>query len=159
MGWMQDARAARGQYPLRRGGQESLRPELAIFAILLADGQTLRAEDGRARDRPRGQSAQTRARPARVDEVQYQLDDPKEFRDETILVFGAGDAAIENALALSEQNDVCIVNRGKEFSRAKDGNLSACWPPSAIGSAAWIASTRPASRRSRAASPAHRRWR
>ncbi|HKU13533.1 MAG TPA: cyclic nucleotide-binding domain-containing protein [Steroidobacteraceae bacterium] len=57
--------------------------------------------------------------------VQYQLDDPKEFRDETILVVGAGDSAIENALALAEQNDVWIINRGKEFSRAKDANLSA----------------------------------
>lgn len=56
--------------------------------------------------------------------VQYQLDDPKEYRDETILVVGAGDAAIENALALAEQNDVWIVNRGKEFSRAKDKNLA-----------------------------------
>jgi len=57
--------------------------------------------------------------------VQYQLDDPKAFVDETIIVIGAGDAAIENALALAEQNDVIIVNRGKEFSRAKDGNLNA----------------------------------
>ena len=56
--------------------------------------------------------------------VQYQLDDPKEFTDEIILVVGAGDAAIENALALSEQNDVWIVNRGKEFARAKDKNLN-----------------------------------
>jgi len=57
--------------------------------------------------------------------VQYQLDDPKAYTDETILVVGAGDAAIENALALSEQNDVYIINRGKEFSRAKDANLTA----------------------------------
>jgi Fe-S-cluster-containing hydrogenase component 2/thioredoxin reductase len=56
--------------------------------------------------------------------VQYQLDDPKEYVDECILVVGAGDAAIENALALAEQNDVWIINRGKEFSRAKDKNLS-----------------------------------
>jgi Fe-S-cluster-containing hydrogenase component 2/thioredoxin reductase len=56
--------------------------------------------------------------------VQYQLDDPKEYLDETILVVGAGDAAIENALALAEQNDVWIINRGKEFSRAKDKNLA-----------------------------------
>src|SRR5690242_11591613 len=45
--------------------------------------------------------------------VQYQLDDPREFRDEAILVVGAGDSAIENALALAEQNDVWIINRGK----------------------------------------------
>ena len=58
-------------------------------------------------------------------QIQYQLDDPKEYRDETILVVGAGDSAIENALALADQNDVWILNRGKEFSRAKDGNLNA----------------------------------
>ena len=57
--------------------------------------------------------------------VQYQLDDPREYRHETILVVGAGDAAIENALALSEQNEVILINRGKEFSRAKQGNLNA----------------------------------
>jgi Fe-S-cluster-containing hydrogenase component 2/thioredoxin reductase/CRP-like cAMP-binding protein len=56
--------------------------------------------------------------------VQYQLDDPKEYTEETVIVVGAGDAAIENALALAEQNDVWIVNRGKEFSRAKDKNLA-----------------------------------
>jgi Fe-S-cluster-containing hydrogenase component 2/thioredoxin reductase/CRP-like cAMP-binding protein len=60
-----------------------------------------------------------------LERVQYQLDDPREFRDETILVVGAGDSAIENALALAEQNDVWIINRGKEFSRAKDANLNA----------------------------------
>jgi Fe-S-cluster-containing hydrogenase component 2/CRP-like cAMP-binding protein/thioredoxin reductase len=57
--------------------------------------------------------------------VQYQLDDPREFKGEVILVVGAGDAAIENALALTEQNKVFLVNRGKEFSRAKQANLTA----------------------------------
>lgn len=57
--------------------------------------------------------------------VQYQLDDPKEYSDERIIVVGAGDAAIENALALAEQNEVWILNRRDEFSRAKEGNLNA----------------------------------
>ena len=57
--------------------------------------------------------------------VQYQLDDPDEFKDKSIVVVGAGDAAIENALALSRQNQVYIVNRRSEFSRAKEGNLNA----------------------------------
>lgn len=57
--------------------------------------------------------------------IQYHLDDPAEFRDETIVVVGAGDSAIENALALARQNDVVIVNRRDEFSRAKEGNLNA----------------------------------
>ncbi|MEL7184864.1 MAG: cyclic nucleotide-binding domain-containing protein [Pseudomonadota bacterium] len=56
--------------------------------------------------------------------VQYTLDDPDEFSGETIVVVGAGDAAIENAVALSRQNSVIIVNRRDEFARAKDGNLN-----------------------------------
>ena len=37
---------------------------------------------------------------------------------------GAGDAAIENAVALAKQNKVIIVNRKGEFARIKQGNLS-----------------------------------
>jgi len=56
--------------------------------------------------------------------VQYQLDDPEEYEAETIVIIGAGDAAIENAVALSKQNSVIIVNRRAEFARAKQGNLN-----------------------------------
>ena len=56
--------------------------------------------------------------------VQYTLDDPDEYQNETIVVVGAGDAAIENALALCKQNTVYLVNRSGEFSRCKEGNLA-----------------------------------
>lgn len=56
--------------------------------------------------------------------VQYTLDDPDEYRGETIAVVGAGDAAIENAVALARNNQVIIINRRDEFARAKDGNLT-----------------------------------
>ena len=56
--------------------------------------------------------------------VQYQLDDPDEYNDETIVVVGAGDAAIENAIALAERNRVVLINRNEEFARCKEGNLS-----------------------------------
>ncbi|MGQ0428863.1 MAG: cyclic nucleotide-binding domain-containing protein [Gammaproteobacteria bacterium] len=55
--------------------------------------------------------------------VQYQLDDPDEYRGEVIVVVGAGDAAIENAVALAVHNEVVIINRIDEFARVKDGNL------------------------------------
>jgi len=55
--------------------------------------------------------------------VQYQLDDPAEYEGENIVVVGAGDAAIENAVALAKQNSVAIINRSGEFARAKQGNL------------------------------------
>lgn len=61
---------------------------------------------------------------AEWERVQYQLDDPLEYEDETIVVVGAGDAAIENAIGLAAQNNVIIVNRRGEFARAKAGNLS-----------------------------------
>ncbi len=59
------------------------------------------------------------------DFVRYTLEDSDEFDGKTIVVIGAGDAAIENALGLSQQNTVYIVNRRNEFTRAKDGNLNA----------------------------------
>lgn len=59
------------------------------------------------------------------DFMRFTLDDPEDFKGETIVVIGAGDAAIENAIALAQFNTVYIVNRRNEFSRAKDGNLSA----------------------------------
>lgn len=58
----------------------------------------------------------------------YTLDDPAKHSNSTLLVIGAGDAAIENALALADKklnNRVVIVNRRDEFARAKEGNLSA----------------------------------
>jgi Fe-S-cluster-containing hydrogenase component 2/thioredoxin reductase len=95
------------------------------FTILLADGHEVRAAAMVLAIGLEGNPRKMGVPGEQLDEVQYQLDDAKEFRDETILVVGAGDAAIENALALSEQNDVWILNRGKEFSRAKDANLAA----------------------------------
>jgi Fe-S-cluster-containing hydrogenase component 2/thioredoxin reductase len=56
--------------------------------------------------------------------VQYTLDDPDEYRDEAIVVVGAGDAAIENAIGLTRQNQVFIINRTDEFTRVKEGNLN-----------------------------------
>jgi CRP-like cAMP-binding protein/Fe-S-cluster-containing dehydrogenase component/thioredoxin reductase len=54
--------------------------------------------------------------------VTYQLDDPGEYSGKRIVVAGVGDAGLENALALAEQNEVAIANRGEEFDRAKAAN-------------------------------------
>jgi CRP-like cAMP-binding protein/Fe-S-cluster-containing hydrogenase component 2/thioredoxin reductase len=56
--------------------------------------------------------------------IQYQLDDPDAYSNERIVVVGAGDAGIENALALARQNDVTIINNQPDFSRAKPKNAS-----------------------------------
>lgn len=55
--------------------------------------------------------------------VQYQLDDPDAYSGETIVVVGAGDAGIENAIALAANNRVILINRSQEFVRVKQGNI------------------------------------
>jgi thioredoxin reductase len=95
------------------------------FQISLSDRTLIEAETLVLAIGLEGNPRKIGARGEELPAVQYQLDDPKEFSNETILVIGAGDSAIENALALAEQNAVWIVNRGKEFNRAKDANLNA----------------------------------
>ncbi len=57
--------------------------------------------------------------------IQYHLDDPAAHQSERIVVIGAGDSAIENALGLVENNTVYVANRGEEFVSAKSSNESA----------------------------------
>ncbi|MFN2239023.1 MAG: cyclic nucleotide-binding domain-containing protein [Thermoanaerobaculia bacterium] len=52
--------------------------------------------------------------------VAYRLVDPDEYVDQDIMVVGAGDSAIEIALALAENNRVSLVVRSAEILRAKE---------------------------------------
>jgi Fe-S-cluster-containing dehydrogenase component/thioredoxin reductase/CRP-like cAMP-binding protein len=56
--------------------------------------------------------------------VQTGLESADAHQGETIVIVGAGDAAIENALALAVQNRVILVNRRGDFPRAKDSNVT-----------------------------------
>jgi thioredoxin reductase/Fe-S-cluster-containing hydrogenase component 2/CRP-like cAMP-binding protein len=56
--------------------------------------------------------------------VQYTLESADALKGETIVVIGAGDAAIENAIALSRNNSVVVLNRSNGFPRAKDANAA-----------------------------------
>lgn len=95
------------------------------FRLTLASGESLGAERVVLAIGVQGNLRKLGAPGEDLPYVQYQLDDPEEYRGETIAVVGAGDAAIENAIALAAQNTVYIVNRKGEFSRAKDGNNAA----------------------------------
>ena len=97
----------RGDFKLTLKSGESLRAEHVIFSIGVQGN-------------PRRLGVPGDDLPC----VQYTLDDPDDYQGETIVVVGAGDAAIENATALARQNRVFIVNRAEEFARVKDGNLS-----------------------------------
>jgi Fe-S-cluster-containing hydrogenase component 2/CRP-like cAMP-binding protein/thioredoxin reductase len=122
--WIEDI--ARQQLNVAYGCEvQKVTGQAGDFTIRLTNGQQLRAAAVVLAVGVEGNPRRLGVSGEDEQSVLYQLDDPREFRGEHILVVGAGDAAIENALALAEQNDVLIINRGKEFSRAKDGNLSA----------------------------------
>lgn len=52
--------------------------------------------------------------------VRYRLVDPAEHVDQDILVVGAGDSALEIAIALSDENRVGLIVRGSEITRANE---------------------------------------
>ena len=54
--------------------------------------------------------------------VQTTLECADDHRGETILIIGAGDSAIENALSLCDHNQVILINRGADFKKAKHSN-------------------------------------
>lgn len=78
-------------------------------------------------------------------QIQYQLDDPQAYQDETIVVIGGGDSAVENALALTGRNQIIILNRAEDFSNCKDINLSQLMDARKRGALDWLVETRPQS--------------
>ncbi len=98
--------------------------EKGAFELKLGDGSKLTAKHVVLAIGTEGNPRKLGAPGDSLERVQYQLDDPKAFSGEVILVVGAGDSAIENAIALSQANEVRMIVRGKEFSRAKEGNLN-----------------------------------
>ena len=97
--------------------------EQGKFRLKLADGAIVQAEFVVLGIGLQGNLRRMEVPGDTLPEVQYQLDDPDAYRGEAIVVVGAGDAAIENALALAANNTVIILNRRDEFTRAKEGNL------------------------------------
>ncbi len=94
------------------------------FELQLADGEALQSEAVVLSIGLQGNPRKMGVEGENDTSVQYTLDDPDEYSKETIVVVGAGDAAIENAVALARKNAVVIVNRRDEFARAKEGNLT-----------------------------------
>lgn len=78
-------------------------------------------------------------------QVQYQLDDPDAYQNETIVVVGGGDTGVENALALTGRNQVIILNRADDFSNLKDSNLSLLTEARQKGAVDWLLETKPQS--------------
>jgi CRP-like cAMP-binding protein/thioredoxin reductase/Pyruvate/2-oxoacid:ferredoxin oxidoreductase delta subunit len=94
------------------------------FTLTLSTGETVQAEFVVLAIGVQGNLNRLRIPGADLPFVQYQLDDPDEYKGEEIVVIGTGDAGLENALALAPNNNVSIVNRVADFPRAKAGNIA-----------------------------------
>jgi CRP-like cAMP-binding protein/Fe-S-cluster-containing hydrogenase component 2/thioredoxin reductase len=107
------------------------------FTLKMASGETIVAENVVLAIGTQGNPNLVRCPVGEGATVQYTLDDPGEYVDEHIVVIGAGDAGIENALGLAadpeQRNRVTIVNRSAEFATAKDANVKALVAAEAAG--------------------------
>lgn len=101
------------------------------FRITLKDGETIEADYVILAIGVQGNPNRVRAPGGDLPFVQYQLDDPKEYYDENIIVIGGGDAGIENALGLAadpeQGNIVTLLQRADGFPRAKEANVQALY--------------------------------
>ncbi len=119
-----EAEIAKYKVNLRHGaGVTAITGQKGAFALKLADGSAVEAANVILAIGLQGNLRKLGVPGEDLPVVQYQLDDPEEYSDETIVIVGAGDAAIENALGLARQNRVILINRNEEFARCKEGNL------------------------------------
>ena len=118
--------AARLEVNVRRNSPvKSIGGDNGNFSVELAGGVTIRAETVILAIGLQGQPNKLGIDGEALGFVDYQLGDPDDFDNQVIAVIGAGDSAIETALALAGQNRVLIVNRRDGFDRAAAGNRNA----------------------------------
>jgi len=91
---------------------------------LLASGQEIRAKKVVLCIGVQGTPNKLKVPGEELPHVHYTLSDPDAFEGKHIMVVGAGDAAIENALALCDKNKVSLLNLADDFPRAKEANAA-----------------------------------
>lgn len=111
--------------------------------VTLEDGSTLTGEHVVLAIGVQGNLRKLEIPGGELPQVQYQLDDPEAYHNETIVVVGGGDSGVENALALCERNQVILVNRDEDFSQCKDSNLSQLTQARQRGALDWLLQTTP----------------
>lgn len=101
---------------------ESVVPENDHFRIETASGEKITSKKVLLAIGRRGSPRKLNVPGENLEKVSYRLLEPELIHNQDILVVGGGDAAIESALLLVENNRVCLSYRGDSFSRVKPKN-------------------------------------
>lgn len=122
-----------------------LRHNTKSLEIELADGSKLTADNVVLAIGVQGNLRKLEIPGGNLPQIQYQLDDPQAYQDETIVVIGGGDSGVENALALTGRNQIIILNRAEDFSNCKESNLNQLTDARMKGALDWLLETKPQS--------------
>ena len=110
---------------MRQGDLVGMRREAGRLVLLLQTPDGIVEEQGDRVVLALGK----RGDPVRLpgaDRAQHRLDDPTQYRGQSVVVVGGGDSAIEAALALDAAGArVALVHRGDQFERARAKNRAA----------------------------------
>src|ERR1051326_297340 len=99
---------------------KSLKREGDRFVIKTSAGTTYESKNVILAMGTQGNPRKLGAPGEEMPHVRGRLVDPAEHQDRDILVVGAGDSALEIAIALSDENRVGLVVRGSEIARANE---------------------------------------
>jgi CRP-like cAMP-binding protein/thioredoxin reductase/Pyruvate/2-oxoacid:ferredoxin oxidoreductase delta subunit len=126
----------------REGGSDSKTEPLKVE---LSDGDAFTADNVILAIGVQGNLRKLEIPGGDLPQIQYQLDDPEAYQNETIVVIGGGDTGVENALALTTRNQVIVLNRAEDFSNCKESNLTQLTEARQRGALDWLLETRPQS--------------
>jgi CRP-like cAMP-binding protein/thioredoxin reductase/ferredoxin-like protein FixX len=119
--------------------------KLEPLKVVLSDGDAFTADNVILAIGVQGNLRKLEIPGGDLPQIQYQLDDPEAYQNETIVVIGGGDTGVENALALTGRNQVIVLNRAEDFSNCKESNLTQLTEARQRGALDWLLETRPQS--------------
>lgn len=101
---------------------ESIGPLDPGFEIITQTGEKIKALNVILAIGRRGSPRKLNVPGEESEKVAYRLLEPELIKGKNILVVGGGDSAIESALLLAHENEVCLSYRSESFSRIKPKN-------------------------------------